>query len=252
MSEYDNLVEALSKIEGLTDEQKQAISNPAKAMSVENGTRGQDLIKVKADLEKSNKQNLDYKDFTSELAKLGIQAKDAKEFAAKAGIISTHEDEKAELKSILLESQNETKELKANLHKFKQEQTLAPAVDKAVENFTDAEGKPIELKPDFIKEAKDLAFKGIKEDDDEVIVADRINKALVQALANQTAFMERNGFTEVNKGIHTVQEKTPAGSVKGSGLSDAVIAAQKEMEAGKGSVDSGANAIAIMEAQKNK
>jgi len=253
-AEYDKLVASVNAMEGLTPEQKAAILDPAKALNVERATAGQDIIKIKSELDGSKKDVASYKDFTATLAKLGIDAKNSDELAKQVGITKTHDDEKAQLKNILLESQTEAKELKAQLHKFKQEQTFAPAVVEAVKNFTDSEGKPITLMPDYVEKAKELALKGIKEGDDEVIVADRISKALTQSLADQNSMLERNGLTEANKGIHKVVVKPPTGSGTGSVLSESVQAAQKVMEVGHGSTDSGAQAIAIMEAEaaKNK
>lgn len=251
MKEYDSLVESVNAIEGLTPEQKSAILGNAKALNVEVGTRGADLIKIKGENDSLKQKTATYSEFADSVAKYNLKAEDVKKMANLAGIEQTHADEKAELTRIAKEAQDETKALKQDLWAFKQEKELAPTISEAIKNFVDGEGKPVELKPTFAKQAQEEALKGIKDGDDPMIITDRINKALIQAKTNQDTFMKENGLVAANTSTHTVPEKTPTGSASGSVSTEHVQQAQKIMEEGRGSSDSAVNAIAALrQAQK--
>ena len=246
MEEYDKLVDSVTKLEGLDQAQKEAILTSAKALNTEVGIRGADLKKIKSENQSLKDQNTSYKEFSEAMAKYNMSAEDIKKAADLAGIQQTYEDKERELKNILAERDNETKELKTQLWKFKQEQQLAPKIEDSIKNFVDAEGKPVELKPFFAKQVKDELYKGIKDGEDEVIVNDRINKALIKAKAEQDSFMEENGFVVSNDHTHKVREKTPAGSGPKVALTESVQLAQKIMEEGQGSSDATATAIAAL------
>ena len=67
MSSYEDLQEAVSKLEGLSEEQKKSILDPAGVLNTDNGIKGSDLIKTKQSLEKMTKNNINYMDFVKKL-----------------------------------------------------------------------------------------------------------------------------------------------------------------------------------------
>lgn len=247
MSEMDNFLTALDSLE-LTNEQKDALSNPVKAINKEKGIMGSDLITVKNELEGANKKNLSYKEVTQALAKAGIDANNASALAEKLGVEKSHEDEKNEFKNIIKERDTELEKLRADARLVSLEMKLGPQFETAVENFKDTDGNKITLLPDSLAEVKAELYKGIKEGDDDVIINERINKALLQAKSNGDEMLKRNGLMTENNSTHQVNEQVLAG--QGQRSESPVTAMQQLMQNGGQSTLSAAQAIEFAMQQK--
>lgn len=248
MSEMDNFLTALDSLE-LTPEQKSALSAPVKALNIEKGVMGSDLINVKNELDGANKQNLTYKQVTEALAKHNIDAKDAGALAERLGVEKSHDDEKNEFKNMIKERDTELETLRADVRLRALETKLGPQFDTAVEGFQDTEGNKIKLLPDFLSEVKGELYKGIKEGDDEVIINDRINKALLQAKSNQESMLKRNGLLQENTSTHQVNENILTG--QGQKSESPATAMQQLMKSGNNTTDSAAQALMLVRQQNN-
>jgi hypothetical protein len=247
MSDFEDLQNAIDKLE-VSDEVKNSLRIPGKALNTQLGVRGSDIINIKSELEKSQGQVTTYKDFADAMGKHNMKVEDIKKMAGLAGIEQTHQDEKDELVRVAKEAQLENKNTQAELKIFRQEQTLGPKIDQAVENFKDAEGKSIKLMPTTVKDLKAKLFDGIKEGYDEVIIDNLIGKALQEGQASQLAFLKENGLVSSNKEIHLVDENNLSGSGSGSVLDGSKI--REVLVAGRGSTDSAAMAMAMARQMK--
>ena len=242
MSDYDTLLETVEKME-LTAEQKSSILAPAKLLNTELGVRGSDLINVKKELTSTKEQNLTYKSLSDTLAKHNVKQEDIKKIGEKIGLTRSQEDENNEFKKLLKESQDKEKSTSEELRVFKQEKAFAPAFDEAVKNFKDKDGKSIEILPGFADAVKTELFKGIKDGEDEILINDKINKALLQAHSDQTNFMVKNNLVQSNQPVHKVGEKNLGGSGPVSGNSSEDI--KKVLVEGGGTIDAAARAVAM-------
>lgn len=250
MSDFENLQNAVEKLE-LSDEQKSAILGPGKAMNIQLGVRGSDLINVKSELEKSQGQVTSYKDFADAMGKHNMKVEDIKKMANLAGIEQTHQDEKDELVRIAKEAQADSKTTKAELNAYRQEAALGPKIEAALEGFKDSEGNAIKLAPSFVRTMKAELFTGIKEGYDEVIIDNLIEKALLKGQADQVAFMKENEMVVSNsKTVHQVDENNFAGSGQSSELDGNKI--REVLVAGRGSTDSAAMAMAMARQMKQQ
>ncbi len=245
----DNFLSALDTLD-LTDEQKTALREPVSSLNKEKGVMGSDLISIKNELEGANKQVMSYKEVTDTLAKAGIDSSKASELAERLGSQKTQDDEKDEFKKMIKERDSELEEFRADALLRALEVKLGPQFDTAVEGFKTEDGTTIKILPDFLTEVKEELYKGIKEGDDDVIVNDRINKALLQAKSNQEAFMKRNGVMKENKTTHQVGENILAGS--GSKTASPATAMQQLMKNGGSTVNSAAQAIALARQTKTQ
>jgi len=248
MSEMDNFLTALDSLE-LTPEQKAALSGPVKAINTEKGVMGSDLIKIKNDLEGANKQNVSYKEVTEALAKAGIDASNASAIAEKLGAQKTQEDATAELKAMIKERDAKLEVFEVADRLRNVEAKLEPAFKSAIENFKDQEGNLIALLPDSLNEVKAELYKGIKAEDDEVIINNRINKALLQAKSNGDEMLKRNGLMKENSTTHQVGEQILTG--QGQKSESPATAMQQLMNSGGNTTNSAAQAI-MLASQANK
>jgi len=248
MSEMDNFLTALDSLE-LTPEQKQALSTPVKAINTEKGIMGSDLINVKNELDGANKKNLSYKEVTQALAKAGIDASNASVLAEKLGAQKTQEDAVAEFKAMIKDRDTRLEEFEGAERLRNIEAKLDPAFKAAIENFKDKEGNVIKVLPDELAKVQVELYKGIKEGDDEVIINDRINKALLQAKSNGDEMLKRNGLMEENNTTHQVGEQILTG--QGQKSESPATAMQQLMNSGGNTTDSAAQAI-MLASQANK
>lgn len=240
----DNFLSALDKLD-LTDEQKTALREPVTSLNKEKGIMGSDLLTIKTELEGANKQNLSYKEVTAALAKAGIDSSKASELAEKLGSQKTQDDEKDEFKRMIKERDDKLVAFESDARLRTLEAKLDPLLNLAVEGFADTEGKKIELLPDTLTGLKAELYKGIKDGDDDVIVNDRINKALLEAKSSQDTMLKRNGLMQENNTTHQVNENILAGS--GSNTVSPATAMQQLMNNGGNTINSAAQAIALAE-----
>jgi len=238
----DNFLSALDKLD-LTDEQKTALREPVTSLNKEKGVMGSDLLTIKSELEGANKQNLSYKEVTATLAKAGIDAKDASALIEKLGVQKTQDDTNDEFKRMIKERDTELEGFKSDARLRTLEAKLDPLLNLAVEGFADTEGKKIELLPDTLTGLKAELYKGIKDGDDDVIVNDRINKALLEAKSSQDTMLKRNGLMQENNTTHQVNENILAGS--GSKEASPATAMQQLMNNGGNTITSAAQAIQL-------
>ena len=246
MSEYDTLFEVVSKLE-LTPEQKEAILSPAKALNLDRGKMGSDLINIKKSLDEANQKNLTYKDFAETMAKHNMKAEDIKKLADKAGIERTNKDDLDALESLVKERDNLLKTTNEELRVFKLEKSLGPQLTKAIADFKDSEGKAVKLLPSFQKTITEELFKGINPDDNEVLINDKINKALLQAKSNQDTFLSENELVSQQGSTHSVEVINSNGS-GASSVSPQEI--HKVLQDGNGSVDAAIMAMTMAKQQK--
>lgn len=238
----DNFLSALDKLD-LTDEQKTALREPVTSLNKEKGVMGSDLLSIKSELEGANKQNLSYKEVTAALAKAGIDSSKASELAEKLGSQKTQDDEKDEFKRMIKERDDKLVAFESDARLRTLEAKLDPLLTLAVEGFADTEGKKIELLPDTLTGLKAELYKGIKDGDDDVIVNDRINKALLEAKSSQDTMLKRNGLMQENNTTHQVNENILAGS--GSKEASPATAMQQLMNNGGNTITSAAQAIQL-------
>ncbi len=245
---YDVFLSALDKLE-LTPEQKEALKAPVKDINTEKGVFGNDLIKLKGEIEDRDNKLLNYKQFTDALAKHNIDVKNADSLAEKLGIQKTQDDTISQLKDLVKEKDNSLKEIQGKLRSFEIEKTILPQFEEALKEYKDKDGNSVKLVSDFIDPLKEDLFKSIESIDEPVIIADKINKVLQEAETKQKDFMDRNGVTFSNTQSHQV----PEGSMSpGSGQSRVdATALQKTMRNGRGSIDALASAMQ-MEINANK
>lgn len=211
MEDYDILLSAVDKLE-LTPEQKEAILKPAKAINTEIGKRGSDLLEVKKQLSSEKDKVTSYKEFSDLMAKFNMKAEDIRKAADSAGIQQTQDEKLLEYQNIIAEKDKKISENDKFIRVSKVKETLVPKFDEAVKNYKDSDGKGFNFLRDFTEVVSKELFEGIKEDDDDVIVNDRITKALEKAKTDQENFMKRNNLASVNSDIHRVDEKNLGGS----------------------------------------
>jgi len=243
MEEYDLLFETVSKLE-LSDEQKQAILAPAKKLNEEAGKRGSDLMSLKKEKEAVEKDALSYKAFTKALADNNIKIENAHKLAKELGIKKTQDDNIEELKKILSDKDNALKEVSSKLKMFEVEKTLKPKFEEAVKNYRDGEGKPFKFMPDLVEQTAKELFNNINENDDEVIVNDRINKALEKTRVDQENFIKRNNIALLQGNTHQVDERVSTGNSSGRGINGEEI--RKIIVEGNRDVNAAAAALAAM------
>ena len=250
MEEYDKLVETVGKLE-LDDDAKKAILDNASALNREAGVRGSDLLKVKAQLSSTEEKVASFKEFAEAAKKHGLKAAEIDKLAKQAGVEKGVQDQLDEYKSLVAEKDKSLKEKMDELMNFKKEKEFAPRFEEAINNFKDSEGKAVKLYKSFAEKAKESVLQNIKEGDDDVIINERFNKALIQAQSDQENFMKENEIP-VGNNTHRVSEETLTGSGSSSGINSNEI--RKVLIDGGQTIEAGVNAVTMarLKTQQNQ